>query len=315
MKILVVGAGALGGYFGGRLLAARRDVTFLVRAGRAAQLDRDGLVVTSPRGDLRLAQPPHLLAAELRAPFDLVMVGCKAYDLESTMESFAPAVGPDTAILPLLNGMRHLDVLAARFGQERVLGGVCQISATLDKEGAVHHLNDTDTLLFGDLAGPERLQRARVQAIADTFAEANFDGRASDDIVRDMWEKWVFIASAAGLTTLLRGTVGDIVEAGGGPLAGILLAECAAIASHNGYPPRGDALGRSGAVLSAAGSPVSASMLKDIERGAPIEADHIVGDLLRRAQYAAPAMSLLKIVYTHLKTYEARRARTAKANK
>src|SRR6202043_1931860 len=110
MRILVVGAGAIGGYFGGRLLQAGRDVTFLVRPRRAAELAKAGLIVKSPHGDVTLAAPATTLSENIRRPFDLVLLSCKAYDLEGAMDSFAAAVGPETMILPLLNGMKHLDV-------------------------------------------------------------------------------------------------------------------------------------------------------------------------------------------------------------
>jgi 2-dehydropantoate 2-reductase len=280
MRYLMVGAGALGGYFGGRLLAAGADVTFLLRPGRAAALKRTGLVVKSRFGDLAIAAPPFVLAGGIDAPFDVVIVGCKAYDLAETMTSFAPAVGPGTAILPLLNGMRHIDDLKERFGAERVLGGLCMISAVLDSEGTVQHLNDLHGLVFGELEGT---MSSRVEAIQGDFSAAAFDGRASPQILQEMWEKWVFIASAAGLTCLMRASVGDIVAAGGADLGVALLEECGEIATSNGFAPRAASIERGRAALTAAGSPITASMLKDLERGAAVEADHVLGDLLGRA--------------------------------
>src|SRR5947207_1071353 len=155
MRILVVGAGALGGYFGGRLKEAGRDVTFLVRPRRVEQLAKTGLLVRSPKGDIAIAAPPTVLSENIRAPFDLILLSCKAYDLPSAMDSFAPAVGPNTAILPLLNGMKHMDLLGARFGAGAVLGGQCIISATLDAEGRVVHLNDLHFLSFGEQSGAQ----------------------------------------------------------------------------------------------------------------------------------------------------------------
>jgi 2-dehydropantoate 2-reductase len=127
MSFLVIGAGATGGYFGGRLLEAGQDVTFLVRPARAERLAAAGLMITSPAGDIALRSPPTVLATELRTPFDAVILSCKAYDLDGAIESFAPAVGPDTAVVPLLNGMRHLDALDARFGADRVLGDLLRL--------------------------------------------------------------------------------------------------------------------------------------------------------------------------------------------
>lgn len=306
MRFLVVGAGALGGYFGGRLLEAGRDVTFLLRPRRAAQLAKTGLVIQSPQGNLQLPAPRHVLADGIDGPYDVILVGSKAYDLASTMDSFAPAVGPNTVILPLLNGMQHIDALAARFGDERVLGGLCLISATLDDEGRVLHLNDMHELSYGERAGG---RSARIEAIAAQFAGANFTANASDTIAQDMWEKWIFIASAAGLTSLMRASIGDIVAAGGEDVALSIFDECCAIAAYSGFAPRAAAVQRGRTILTTAGSPLTASMYKDIARGAPVEADHIVGDLLSRAapgQAAAP--SVLRTAYVHLKAYEARRA-------
>jgi len=131
MRVLVVGAGAIGGYFGGRMLQAGRDITFLVRPRRAAELASAGLVIKSPNGDVTLKNPPTVQADAIKNKFDVVLLSCKAYDLTDAIKSFAPAVGPQTSIIPLLNGMLHLDVLDREFGRERVLGGLCAIAATL----------------------------------------------------------------------------------------------------------------------------------------------------------------------------------------
>jgi 2-dehydropantoate 2-reductase len=309
MRILVVGAGAVGGYFGGRLLQAGRDVTFLVRPRRAALLAKHGLTIQSRLGDFHRPDPPLVSEDSLAEPFDLILLGCKAYDLDGAMPSFAKAVGPQTAILPLLNGMRHLDVLADRFGAERVLGGLCVISATLDANGGIVHLNDLHSVTFGELDGA---RSQRIETIASALLGAGFDARLSGEIRQDMWEKWIFIATIAGITCLMRAGIGDIVAAGASDLVTALLDECAAIASAGGFPARQQFLERSRPTLTASGSPLMASMLRDIERGMPVEGDHILGDLLRRA--AKPdERSLLCIAYAHVKAYEARRLRSGPA--
>jgi 2-dehydropantoate 2-reductase len=307
MRILVVGAGGIGGYFGGRLLNAGRDVTFLVRQRRAAQLAQSGLAVRSPLGDLDLPAPPTVLAEDIKGAFDLVLLSCKAYDLEGAMDSLAPAVGPDTAILPLLNGMRHMDLLKARFGAERVLGGLCMISAVLDPEGRVLHLNDLHALLFGE---PDGARSPRIEASAAALSDAGFDARLSGSILQDMWEKWIFIATGAGATCLMRAAICDIVAAGGQHVVTALLDESAAIATVEGFPPRAAAIERTRDSYTKPDSTMTASMLRDMERGGPIEADHIIGDLLRRGGDPA-ASPTLRIVLAHLKAYEARRAREA----
>src|SRR5215207_2580797 len=167
MRFLVVGAGATGGYFGGRLLEAGRDVTFLVRPARAQRLAAAGLTIASPAGDVSLRPPSPVLAAELRAPFDAVLLSSKAYDLGDAIDSFAPAVGPDTAVVPLLNGMRHLDTLDARFGAGRVLGGSCFISTRLDEGGHIAHVSDIHRLTFGERAGG---RSPRVESLAAALA-------------------------------------------------------------------------------------------------------------------------------------------------
>jgi 2-dehydropantoate 2-reductase len=306
MRILVVGAGAIGGYFGGRLLEAGRDVTFLVRPRRAEQLARTGLSIRSPSGEID--QPaPKILADGLREPFDLILLSCKAYDLPDAMQSFAAAVGPATAILPLLNGIRHLELLEQRFGGAAVLGGWCAISATLDPDGRILHLAPAQTLSFGERDGSTT---ERIQAIVSAFAGTKFESRASDAILQEMWEKWVFIATAAGITCLMRSTIGDIVAAGAADLATALLDECAAIAGGEGFPPTAAALQRSRVMFTAAGSGFTASMLRDVERGARTEVEHVLGDLLRRGGKAPNAHALLRIAHAHLLAYEARRTRT-----
>ncbi|MBV8104893.1 MAG: 2-dehydropantoate 2-reductase [Hyphomicrobiales bacterium] len=305
MRTLVVGAGAIGGYFGGRLLQAGRDVTFLVRPRRAALLAKQGLSIQSPVGDFRLPAPPTITEDAVQDPFDLVLLSCKAYDLQGAMASFARAVGPRTVILPLLNGMRHVDVLADRFGPNHVLGGLCVISATLDADGVIVHLNDLHSLTFGELDGS---RSPRIEGIASTMSGAGFDARLSDAIRQDMWEKWTFIAAVAGITCLMRAAIGDIVAAGASELSAGLLDECAAIAAAEGFPPRRPFLDGVRATLSTPGSPITASMLRDVESGKPVESEAILGDLLRRAANT-DRHSLLRIAYAHVKAYEARRKR------
>jgi 2-dehydropantoate 2-reductase len=310
MRILVVGAGAIGGYFGGRLKAAGRDVTFLVRPRRAAQLAKTGLLIRSPTGNVELSSPPTIAAENLRTHYDLILLSCKAYDLASAIDSFAAAVGPNTAILPLLNGMAHMDALAARFGAGAVLGGQCVISSTLDGDGRVLHLAPMHFLSFGEQDGAKS---ARAQAILAALSDAGFDANLSAAIMQEMWEKWAFIATGAGITCLMRAAFGDIVAAGAVNLTKDLYDECCAIAAANGHPPSKASIERSLAMFTAPGSAISASMLRDIERGAPIEADHVIGDLLRRGDKSPGGHKLLHIAYAHLKSYEARRDREMSA--
>ncbi|VTR98395.1 2-dehydropantoate 2-reductase : 2-dehydropantoate 2-reductase OS=Variovorax paradoxus (strain EPS) GN=Varpa_2689 PE=3 SV=1: ApbA: ApbA_C [Gemmata massiliana] len=311
MRFLIVGAGATGGYFGGRLLESGRDVTFLVRPARAERLAATGLAITSRSGDVTLPAPPTVLAANLRTHFDVVILSCKAYDLDSVIDSIAPAVGPNTTIIPILNGMRHLDALDARFGPERVLGGSCFISARLDDAGRIAHLSDVHRIVFGERP---RGRSDRTDAIAAAMSGAKLDAVASDQIILEMWEKWTFLATLAGMTCLTRASVGDIVAAGGVDLALAFLEECRSVAAAAGYAPRADSLQAGIARLTDPKSAVTASMLGDVERRGKTEADHILGDLLqRRGGSANGDRSLLRLAYTAVKAAEVRVARESEA--
>jgi len=309
MRILVIGAGATGGYFGGRLLQAGRDVTFLVRPKRAELLAKNGLAIKSPVGDVTLANPTTVLADNIKTPFDIIILSCKAYDLDDAIKSFAAAVGPKTAIIPFLNGMKHLDVLDAAFGIDCVMGGQCQIAATLDPSGAILHLNPMHSFSFGERGKADAGRASRIEA---ALQGAMFDVKASDDIVQEMYEKWVFLATLAGSTSLMRAPAGHITAAPGGEdFIRALRAEIASVAKAAGHAPRAEFLERTASLLFAPGSPITASMLRDIRVNVRIEADQIIGDLIHRAETnrtGALPVPLLRVVYTHLKAYESQLA-------
>jgi len=308
MRILVLGAGGIGGYFGGRLAEAGADVTFLVRPGRAAQLARDGLVVKSPLGDIQRAV--RFATAEGLADdgrHDVLLLTCKAYDLEAAIATVAPAVAAGAVIVPLLNGMRHLDRLDLAFGRVAVLGGLCQIAATLTPTGEVQHLNRLGVLILGPRApGQDRI----ATEFAAAGATAKFDLRLSDDILQDMWEKYVMLATMAGMTCLMRGSVGDIMQADDGEALTLeMLEECDLVAHAAGHRCREEFLSRARALLTERGSSFAASMLRDVERGGPTEAPHVVGDMLARAREAGLPSRMLGVAWCHLQTHEARRPR------
>jgi 2-dehydropantoate 2-reductase len=305
MRMLVVGAGAIGGYFGGRMLQAGRDITFLVRPRRAAELASVGLVIKSPNGDVTLTNPPTIQADGLTEKFDAVLLSCKAFDLDDAVKSFAPAVGPQTAIIPLLNGMLHLDVLDKKFGGERVLGGLCAIAVTLNDQREVVQLAPLQSLNFGERDG--KLSE-RVRAIADFMESGKIGSVASGNIIQEMWEKWVFLATLAACTCLMRSSVGNILAAPDGQdfILG-MLDECSAVAAAEGHDPRGPFLERTRGMLTAGGSQMTASMFRDIKAGAPVEADHVIGDLIARGDAAKVPVPKLRTAYTHLKAYEKQR--------
>lgn len=308
MRILVLGAGAVGGYFGGRLADAGRDVTFLVRPARAALLAERGLKVASPLGDFTVK--PQLATAErLSGPYDLIILTAKHYDLDQAIEAVRPGAGPRTAVLPLLNGLVHLDRLAAVFGGEAILGGVAYVGASLQPDGSIRHHNRLSGIAFGDRAGGIS---ERVRAIAAEFTGSKVDAPGSDNIMLDMWEKFVMITTMAGMNCLMRGNLGEIVATEDGEmLMRQLFAENSAVAEAAGFAPRQAYRDQISRMLTERGSINNASMHHDLAHGSRTEADWIIGDMRRRAIGFGLAMPLLRAAFANLQVYENRRAASA----
>jgi 2-dehydropantoate 2-reductase len=303
LRILIVGAGAVGGYFGGRLAQAGRDVTFLIRPSRAKQLSQDGLRIISPHGDAVLS--PKLISVDkIDAPFDLVFLSVKAYALEAAMNDFAAAVGPETIIFPVLNGMRHIDILTKRFGEHAVIGGVCLVAAEIDHQGRIVQLADFQRLVYGERNGEST---PRLKALDATLQGAGFDARLSPEIMQAMWEKWVQLASLGAITCLMRGTIGEIVAAPGGAELSIdTLNESVAVATACGQKPSEKVLSRHAAAMTAPGSFLTSSMYRDLRKGAPVEADHILGDFIERGSAHGVVTPLLKAAFVNLRIYQNR---------
>jgi 2-dehydropantoate 2-reductase len=303
MKILIIGAGAVGGYFGGRLAGAGRDVTFLVRPERAKRLTTDGLKIISPHGNMTV-RPKLVLTGEIVSAYDIVLLTVKAYALEQAMEDFASAVEDHTTVVPFLNGIRHLDLLARRFGHNPLVGGVCLVATTVDGDGSIVQLDGTQSLEYGELAGEVT---PRVKDLDKALQGAAFETSISSNIMQDMWEKWIFLATLGGITCLMRGTIGEIEAApGGADLARKLLAECAAVSTASGYIPAPPFLTRVLAAVTTRGSGLTSSMYRDLTSGKPVEVDHIVGDLLDRARQLRVPTPLLETVFAHLRVYQSR---------
>jgi 2-dehydropantoate 2-reductase len=305
MRILILGAGGVGGYFGARLAQGGEDVTFLVRPARREQIARDGLRITSPLGDLTLAAKT-AIAGELTGDFDLVILTCKAYDLESSMEAIAPAMRGTCTVLPLLNGMAHLERLDARFGRDAVLGGSCAIDVMLMPDGLIRHSGTLQRIVFGER---DRQRSPRTLALAAALAKTTLEWEHAEDVVLRMWEKLVMLSVLAATTCLFRGNVSEIMSAPGGrEAAEQALESTVAIATSEGYPPTAAAVRQAHARLTDPSGSWSASMMRDMEGGRPVEADHILGWILDRGRRHGIDEPVLSLAYTHLKTYERRRA-------
>ena len=248
MRILVVGAGSTGGYFGGRLAQAGRDITFLVRPARARQLGSSGLQILSPYGDVTL-KPQLITADKLAAPFDAVLVTVKAYSLEQAMADFAPALGPDTMILPVQNGMKHVDILTRRFGANAVVGCVCKVATVLDDDGRIVQLAEFQDLVYGEMNGARSQRTDRLHA---AMQGAIFNATLSLSIEREMWEKWILLASMGGITCLMRGNVGEIAAVPGGlDFVHRFLDEVVSVVRAVGQPPSDAFLSRARELLTA----------------------------------------------------------------
>lgn len=304
-KILVLGVGGIGGYFGGRLAEGGADVTFLVRGSRRQMLAEHGLRIESPFGDARL-DVPTVLATEVEPVYDGIILACKAYDLDSAIEAIRPAVATTSYVLPFLNGLAHVDVLNSTFGNERVLGGTAKIQATLTPSGAIRQFNDWRTLTFGEQSGE---LTARVKDLETLFGRAKgVEAFAVSDIMQRMWEKLVHLSTAAAMTCLMRANVGEILRTPDGPDLFIDQLHCsAAIAEANGHPPSRSFMKSWEEAFSQRDSQYSTSMLRDIERGGRTEVEHILGFMLNKARAAGIPHDTLRLAYTNVKAFEQRR--------
>lgn len=320
MKILVVGAGATGGYFGACLARAGRDVTFLVRDERADFLSHRGLRVVGPgveesaknstdtdkdtRTDVGFSLTPRLLTAgQLAEVFDVVLLTVKASALEAAIRDVAPAVGPATVIVPFLNGMAHMDALAAAFGAERVLGSIVHLVGTLNADGDIAILTPLARWTIGEQF---QGQTARMQALLAEISVPGIEAIAAPNGLAAMWGKWVFIVAAGVVTCLMRGPVGDIAAVPGGPeFVAAVLAEGAAVAAAAGFPVPEAELAGDQAFLSQPHSPFTSSLHRDVTAGLSHEGEHIVGDFSRRAAELGIPTPLTNLALMQLRVHDA----------
>ncbi|MEP7001951.1 MAG: ketopantoate reductase family protein [bacterium] len=305
MRLLVLGAGGIGGYFGGRLAESGADVTFLVRPRRREQLERDGLRIESPLGNVALPVTT-VLSSEVSNDYDFVLLTSKAYDLDSAMDAIAPAMRGVCTVVPTLNGIQHLERLDARFGRANVMGGACSISVTLERSGTIRHADALQRIVIGER---DRTRTERAQRLVDALSRTSIEWQLAEDIEQTMWEKVAFLSTLAALTCLFRANTGEIIAAPGG-LAAIerTLASNYEILAREGHPPRAAAIEFDRKTLMNPDGKRSASMLHDLEAGGAVESDHIVGWMLERARAHGVDDTMLSIAFTHLKAYEARRA-------
>jgi len=313
MRALIVGAGSVGGYFGGRLAAAGRDVTFLVHSRRGKQLAR-GLIISSG-GEETVVPVKTINAGQTAGDFDLILLAVKAYQLDGAIEDFGSYVSDRTMILPVLNGMRHMDTLRSRFGAQHVLGGVARVSTSLDEQGRIVDRLDIHDLLYGEWNG-ERSER--ILGLDQFMTGAGFDARLSTEIERQMWEKWAVLASLGAITCLMDGDVGEVARAPGGiDLAQALFGEVLAAVASAWRPLADKFRSQVLALLTDRASSLTSSMYRDMKSGQRVEVDQILGDLAMRASAKGVTTPLLSAAVVRLKVYEqgqSARARAAAPN-
>ncbi|GAM14119.1 ketopantoate reductase family protein [Mesobacillus selenatarsenatis] len=302
MKILIVGAGAIGGYFGGRLLEKGEDVTFLVREKRQQQLRENGLVVESIHGDMHFTEPKTVLAGENVEPFDVVLVSTKAYHLESAIEDIKPYVEDKTMVLPLLNGIAHLDVLTEAFGPEKVIGGLCFIETTLTQDGKIVHTSPIHDFVFGERNG---VKTERILKLEETFIGTKASLRLSEKIDQEMWHKYLFITSLSGITSLFRSPIGPIRDQEHGwKTIENLVHETAAIMETIGATLAEGAMETTLGRLKEIGHGMKSSLQRDMEKSLLTEADHLFGYLLENAEKLELMAPVLSGIYANVKIYE-----------
>jgi 2-dehydropantoate 2-reductase len=276
MRILVVGAGATGGAFGTLLQEAGRDVTYLVRPRKQQALRRDGLRFVSPTAD-RTHQVQAITWAEDGGTFDLILVTVKATALDGVLGELGAFVGPGTTIIPILNGMAHVDRLEQLFPGQ-VVGGLARIVATLDGD-VVRQQMALTSLTVGGLNG------AGVPAeVSEALAVPGVDFSIADDITGALWEKWAFIAAAGVVNCLFRAPVGRILDAGGEASILEAISETEAVAAAAGHPVSAAGHKQGVGILTQPGSAFTSSLYRDLTAGLPSEAEHILGDLALRAR-------------------------------
>lgn len=307
MKILILGAGAIGAYYGARLISAGADVSFLVRPGRAATLAANGMAVRSSLGNFDGAVRT-VLEPSLTPEYDLILLACKTYDLDAAMSAIGNAVDETTVVLPFLNGMLAYDKLDARFGRRRIAGGIAYIATMMEPAGAIRHYGANDVVVVG---ARTLEQEAVVTAFSELIARSPGVRRYSANIEQELWDKWVMIASGAMMTSLMRASVGSIAKtAYGTGLMRQAMHECRAVAQHAGYAMSGEAIARMETLLLDAESPWVASMMRDIGQGAVrLEFQDIVGDMIKRSARFGIAAPLAQIAYCHLEAYLLERER------
>ena len=300
MKILVLGSGGIGGFFGSYLVEAGADVTFLVRSKRKEILSINGLNIVSSLGNLSI-KPKTILSEELKPIYDVIIVTCKTYDLDQAILDLRPIKGKGI-IIPFLNGINHIEKLDKEFGSSNVMGGVAHISSNVNEQGTIEHFSEFKKLTFGNR---NLINDDKIKSFYEICQKTKFDSVLSENINLDLWKKWVFISTVAGATSLFRSSLGEITKHDYGKKVVIdLFHECAEIAKLNGYDFDENEKNVQIKTVTNSGSPIKASMLRDVEKKSLTEHEEIFGDLIVAGNKYNVNCPILMSSYIKMKIYQ-----------
>ena len=304
MRYLVLGAGAIGGYFGGMLLRGGADLSFLVRPKRAAQLAERGLVVKAPDGNIECPVRT-MLSGAVDGHYDVVLLACKAYDLDNAMEAIAPTLGSESVVLPFQNGINHISILVNRFGAHRVLGGKTLANCWLSPEGdVIRRAGNPDQTSFGELTGERSM---RCEEIRRALAAGGAASTVSENIVGELWAKYSAFVAVATIAALTRVPGSEIAATpSGAAFVASILDECIRVVDAEGYPMPNDTKERVSRLYAMVGSPYRPSILDDLDPGRPTEGEHTIGDLVGRADLHGVAVPILRAARCNVQVHEGR---------
>lgn len=303
MRVAVVGAGAVGGYFGAKLAAAGHEVAVVARGANLRAIRERGLLVWSPLGDF-LARPHAEEDPRAIGPVDLVLVAVKTYDLEAAAARLPPLLGPETAVLTLQNGVDAPDVVARVVGERAVLAGAAYIATALAAPGLIVQTGTYRRIAFGEFFAPEASISARVARIAQVLAAADIQAEPVADARITLWEKLVYLAPIAGLAAAARVDTGVLQREPALRDAFVAAAgEAAAVARALGIPIAGDLVDRVTRFFERAPAAMRPSLLIDLLAGRRLEVEALQGVVVRRGAQAGVPTPVMATLYAVLKPH------------
>lgn len=302
MKVLVVGAGAVGGYFGARLVEKGVDVTFLVREARQKKLNEEGLIVQSIHGNIHIQKPKTILSSDSSNHYDIILISTKAYHFMKAIDDIKSFTSNETVIIPMLNGIKHLDTLKKEFDINQIVGGLCFIESTVDLEGRIIQSSPTHEFVFGELSEADT---ERIIKIAELFSGTKATIRKSNKVLTDMWHKYMYISGFSGITSLFRSSIGPILESEYGlEIIEKLYAEIGAIMRAANAPIAHNIEQIQLNLVKKMDYTMKSSLQRDMEKMQQIEGNHLHGYLLQLAKEHQIPAPYLKMVFANLETYE-----------